>query len=193
MTLSNLGGELGDEALERRVELAIRELDRLTALLNERLTEARHTPETSRRIDMHALVDDLLALIRYQVPEKIQLHAEVEEGLDCALPRDRLRQALLNLVLNSVHALGQGPGTVGISVRQQDARLVIEVTDDGPGFPAEVVEAGPRPFVTRREGGTGLGLAIVRRLALDLGGEVSLENPEPRGARARLVLPCSHA
>jgi len=193
MTLSNLCGDLGDDALEHRLELAIRELDRLTAMLNERLSEARHTPETSRPLDLRSLFDDLLALLRYQVSEKIQLEAVVAEDLDCALPRDRLRQALLNLVLNAVHALGQGPGKVGISARKQDGRLVIEVTDDGPGFPPDVVESGPRPFVTRREGGTGLGLAIVRRLALDLGGTVSLENPEPCGACVRLVLPCHHA
>jgi signal transduction histidine kinase len=193
MTLSNLRRELGDEELEQRLGLAMRELDRLTGLLNQRLSEARHTPEASRPLHLRSLVDDLLSLLRYQVPEKIRLEADVAEGLDCALPRDRLRQALLNLVLNAVHALGQGPGMVRISARRADGRLRIEVSDDGPGFPPELVESGPRPFITRREGGTGLGLAIVRRLALDLGGEITLENLEPCGARVRLSLPCRRA
>jgi signal transduction histidine kinase len=193
MTLSNLRGEIKDEALERRVGLAMRELDRLTALLNQRLSDARHTPERSRPLDLKALVDDLLALLRYQVPEKIRLRADVPAALGCALPRDRLRQALLNLVLNAVHAIGRRPGEVGIRARREGGGLVIAVSDDGPGFPPDVVESGPRPFVTGREGGTGLGLAIVRRLALDLGGEVALENTEPCGARVRLVLPCNDA
>jgi two-component system NtrC family sensor kinase len=194
MTLSNLRGEIGDEELERRLGLAMQELDRLAGLLNERLSEARHTPETPSPLHLRSLVDDLLSLMRYQVPEKIHLVSDVAGEFDCALPRDRLRQALLNLVLNAVHALGPGPGTVGISAHRDGERLVVEVSDDGPGFPPEVVESGPRPFVTRCEdGGTGLGLAIVRRLALDLGGEIALENLEPHGARVRLVLPCSHA
>lgn len=193
MTLSNLRGELGDDDMERRLGLALDEIDRLTRLLNERLSEARHGPETPRPLHLRSLVDDLLSLLRYQVPEKIRLEADVADGFDCTLPRDRLRQALLNLVLNAVHALGQGPGTIRISAYQQAERLAIEVSDDGPGFPPELVESGPRPFVTRHEGGTGLGLAIVRRLALDLGGEVGLENLEPCGARVRLVLPCRRA
>jgi two-component system NtrC family sensor kinase len=193
MTLSNLRGELGDPDLEQRLGLAMQELDRLTGLLNERLSEARHSPEPASPLRLRSLVDDLLSLLRYQVPEKIRLEADVADGFDCALPRDRLRQALLNLVLNAVHVLAQGPGTVRISASREASRLAIEVSDDGPGFPPELVESGPRPFVTRRERGTGLGLAIVRRLALDLGGEVCLENLKPRGARVRLVLPCSRA
>jgi len=191
MTLANLRDELADEALEQRLELAMGELDRLTGLLNLRLSEARHSPEPPRPIHLRSLVDDLLALVRYQVPEKIALCARIEDDVDCWLPRDRLRQSLLNLVLNAVQAMGDGPGSIEISAQLDGDRLSIDVSDDGPGFPSELLASGPHPFVTRREGGTGLGLAVVRRFALDVGGELVLENLEPSGARARLVLPCS--
>ena len=139
------------------------------------------------------MVDEVVRLLRFQVPESIQLDVAIEAGLDCVLPGDRLRQALINLVLNAVQALGEGGGTVTIRARREEDRLVMEVSDDGPGFPPEFLTSTAQPFVTHSEGGTGLGLAMVRRLALDLGGVLTLENLRPRGALVRLALPRGHA
>lgn len=190
MNLANLRRDLDDPQLTARLNLALAELDRLTRLLNQQLSTARHVPETPRRLSMRTLVEDLLALLRYQVPARIRLEAEMDEALECRLPRDRVRQALLNLVLNSVQALGDVEGTVRLHAHREGQRLVLEVTDDGPGFPPELLKAGGQAFVTRRPRGTGLGLAMVRRLAADLGGEIVIENREPSGARVRLTLPC---
>ncbi len=193
MSLANLRGDLSDPDLVERLDLSISELERMTRLLNQQLSSVRHVPEPPRRVDLHTLVEDLLGLLRYQVPSEIRLEAEVDPDTRCRLPRDRLRQALLNLVLNSVQALAGKPGTIGVRVEHRGDRLVTEVRDDGPGLPPDLVKGGGQPFLSRRLGGTGLGLAMVRRLALDLGGELSLDNPEGGGARVRLILPCSHA
>ena len=66
----------------------------------------------------------------------------------------------------------------------------ITVSDDGPGFPPELLQSGIRPFFSTRERGTGLGLAMVRRFARDVGGNVELANLDPHGARVALILPC---
>jgi two-component system NtrC family sensor kinase len=190
MSLANLRRDLDDPQLAARLELALAELDRLARLLNQQLSASRHVPESPRRLHLRTLVQELLALLRYQVPPHVRLEARVDDELECRLPGDRLRQALLNLVLNSVQALGDDPGAVRLEAHREGDRMVLVVTDDGPGFPPELVEAGGLAFVTRRAGGTGLGLAMVRRLAMDLGGELALENLDPRGARVRLALPC---
>jgi two-component system NtrC family sensor kinase len=191
MSLGNLRREASDADTRERLDLVIAEIERLARLLNSTLSAAHHTPEPSRSLELRELVTNLLALIRYQIPEHIELVSEVPDRVECSLPRDRLRQALLNLVLNSVRAIGVDPGRVVISADQRDGRIEITVDDDGPGFPDELLAAGIRPFTSRISGGTGLGLAMVRRLAADLGGEVHLSNLEPRGARVRLVVPCS--
>jgi two-component system NtrC family sensor kinase len=190
MSLANLRRDLGDPQLVARLELAIVELERLARLLNHQLSASRHVPEAPRPLHLRTLVEELLTLLRYQVPAHVRLEARVDENIECRLPRDRLRQALLNLVLNSVQALGDDEGTVRLEAHREADRMVLVVTDDGPGFPPELVKAGGVAFVTRRAGGTGLGLAMVRRLAMDLGGELALENLDPRGARVRLALPC---
>jgi signal transduction histidine kinase len=105
------------------------------------------------------------------------------------LPKDRIRQSLLNLVLNAINAIGDDAGSIAISVGREAGCLWICVDDDGPGFPEELLKGPLRRFETRRKEGTGLGLAMVRRVAEDLGGRLALENRTPRGARVRLELP----
>jgi signal transduction histidine kinase len=190
MSLTNLRRDLSDPQLVARLELAIGETERLTRLLNQQLSASRHTPESPRPLHLRSLVEELFALLRYQVPDQVHLEAQVDDDLVCQLPRDRLRQALLNLVLNSVQALGNGGGSVRLEAHQEGDRMVVAVTDDGPGFPPELLKASGAAFVTRRSGGTGLGLAMVRRFAAELGGEIALANLDPHGAVARLSLPC---
>ena len=97
---------------------------------------------------------------------------------------------LLNLVLNSIEALDVSPGHVWVRAVPKDSSTEIVVSDDGPGFSAEMLARGPQPFVTGKPVGTGLGLAMVERTVTDLGGKVSLENGPEGGAVVRVSLPC---
>lgn len=189
MTLSNLRAELREPELAERVDLMIQEVERLTRLLNELLDAARHAPEAPRRIQLAELVDEILALLRYQLAPSIRLESGVDPALTCRLPQDRLRQALLNLILNAANALGERAGTIRIDAASAGGMVRITVSDDGPGFSAEVLDGGIRSFFSTRERGTGLGLAMVRRFARDVGGTVEMANVEPHGARVTLVLP----
>jgi two-component system NtrC family sensor kinase len=189
MTLTNLRAELDDPDLRARADLMVEEVGRLTRLLNGLLDAARHAPEASRAIQLAELVDDTVALTRYQLPPEITLESHVGAGLTCRLPQDRLRQALLNLILNAAAALAERGGVIAIDAWVTDHTLRITVSDDGPGFPPELLENGIRPFFSTRERGTGLGLAMVRRFARDLGGTIELSNVAPQGAQVMLVLP----
>jgi two-component system, NtrC family, sensor kinase len=189
MTLNNLRAELHDADLTERVDLMIHEVARLARLLNEILDAARHAPEAPRLIQLADLVDEIVALTRYQLAPNVRLESRIDPALTCQLPQDRLRQALLNLILNSASALGEPGGAIRIDATAADRGVRIAVADDGPGFPAELLDGGIRPFFSTRERGTGLGLAMVRRFARDLGGSVELANVEPHGARVTMVLP----
>ena len=189
VTLANLRSEFHDPVLVERMDLVIGELNRITRLLNGLLQQSRHVPETPRMVSVGRLIQDLATLIRYQLPPHIQLVTEVQDNLRCRLPEDAVRQAVLNLVLNSVAAMGEAPGKVTIRIDYRNAALCIEVLDDGPGFNDVLLSGGIRAFVTSRDSGTGLGLAIVKRFAHDLGGELTISNRVPHGARVTLSLP----
>ncbi len=190
MALNNLRDDLCDPDHVQRLGLVITELNRVFSLLNELLEQARREPEAPRELDVAATVSEVLQLVSYQLPVAITLERDIPDRLVCRLPENGLRQALLNLVLNAAQALGEETGTIRVHARRDSARLILQVQDDGPGFPESLREGRLRPFVSARPGGTGLGLAVVRRFVSDLGGELRITNREPKGACVSLQLPC---
>lgn len=191
MALSNIRAECDDRPdIVQRMDLVIDELRRVTGLLNVLLDQSRITPEPAVDIFLAKVVDDLLAIVRYQIPREIALRKNIAEDLVCHLPKDRLRQALLNLILNAANAIGDQNGAIQINASRSNGMLELTVTDDGPGFPDELLTEGIAPFRSGRASGTGLGLSIVSRLVRNLRGEIELGNVEPHGACVRLRLPC---
>ncbi len=193
MSLANLRHELGDPELAARVDIIIAEVERLARLVGEIVDAARHEPEAPAVVEVAPLVDELLALTRYQLPQRISVESRITPGLQARLPKERFRQALLNLILNATTAIGDASGRIEIEIEPEGRALRISVSDDGPGFPDDLIRGGVRPFHSTRTKGAGLGLAMVRRFVRDGEGSIALENRSPdgerRGARVRLLLP----
>jgi signal transduction histidine kinase len=129
---------------------------------------------------MNALVTDILdyakawTIAAHPLPlgellGQFGVEASVPPGLTIAADRMALTRALANLIDNA-RAMG---GRVLIDA-VPGPPVAIDICDDGPGIPAEIVDSLFRPFVSRRPGGTGLGLAIVRRIMEAHGGTVAL-------------------
>jgi signal transduction histidine kinase len=133
---------------------------------------------------------ELVALLRYQIPSVIRLSLVSPGPIVCQLPESRIRQCLLNLILNAAQAIGARPGDILIAIRHEnEQRVAITVTDDGPGFSDELLATGIRPFATGKQGGTGLGLAMVQRFTRELGGQLRLGTNPPRGGQVRMIIP----
>jgi signal transduction histidine kinase len=191
--LENLSREMEDAAIVRRTELLHQEGERMVRLLNAYLDSSRHAPEPVVMTNLGGLVRELLSLVRYQASPSVELTEAVEEKLECLIPPGRIRQSLLNLVVNSLQALEPSSGSVKVLAGRKDDTLIVEVRDDGPGFPDDLLAVAGQPFRTRRDSGTGLGLATVRRTVVDLGGSMTIKNLEPRGASVVLKLPCQRS
>ncbi len=190
MALQNLRRDLEEPDLVARVDMIIVEIKRINQRLNLLLEGARQTPEPLATVDVVAILGELRTLVRYQINEKIGLRLETPEMLVCRLSEEQFRQCVLNLILNAAQALGEGPGLIRLHIGMQGQKLRLLVEDDGPGFPAQMLESGVRAFSSWRNGGTGLGLLMVRRFAHDMSGSLHLENRVPHGARLILELPC---
>ncbi len=186
--LGNLRAESDDPDTGRRVELLSSELRRAVDLLNGYLASARHTPEPERPTDVGALVTELLELVG-GTADGVAIEVEAPEDLVCLLPRDRVRQALLNLILNGVEATRGVGSKVIVRAERNGEWLDLTVSDDGPGFPPDLTTDSIRPFSSTRLGGTGLGLAMVRRTVGDLGGTLELSASQAGGARVLVRLP----
>jgi signal transduction histidine kinase len=170
---------------ERFAEM-LAEVDRLNRLTEEFLDLSRDVALDPGELELGALAQAVASEARIVAPG-----AEIAATGAATVHADagKLRQAILNLVLNATQ-IG-GPGVkVAIEVDGHGDRARISVIDDGPGVPAEIATRLFEPFATTRAGGTGLGLAAARRIAERHGGTLALESlPGTRGARFSIYLP----
>jgi two-component system sensor histidine kinase HydH len=162
--------------------------------------EGKQKAKAERVVDeavrLEKLVTDLLAFVRTGelkrasmtpaslVPEGVE--ADVEHApATWSLDEARMRQVIGNLVDNG-QAAG-GPVTVRIA--GEGRRLVLEVSDKGPGVPPEEREKIFEPFFTKKTRGTGLGLAVARRVVEAHGGTISVGDAPGGGAMFRVEIP----
>lgn len=102
---------------------------------------------------------------------------------------DRLKQALLNLIINAIEAMPSG-GLLRVRLGPAgDGGARWEIVDNGRGIPSEVADHLFEPFASTKPDGVGLGLYISQRIAEEHGGRVFLEPADGRGTRAVLEAP----
>jgi len=102
----------------------------------------------------------------------------------------QLRQVIHNLLQNAQDALADTAAPVITIATATDGGLVqLTITDNGCGFPEQVMQRAFEPYVTTKPRGTGLGLAIVKKIVEEHGGSATIVNIAPRGARVTVQLP----
>ncbi|OON64622.1 two-component sensor histidine kinase [Massilia sp. KIM] len=180
---------MDDESQQERFS---EDLQQLQDLVREGLGYARSMhgkPEPAAALDLGNLLDTITLDYR-DSGQPVSLQARAGGGALVTRPQ-ALRRVLSNLIDNAIKYGGKAEVLLE---RPSDREAVITVRDEGPGIPAESLEAVFEPFYrlessrNRETGGTGLGLSIARQLALSLGGELTLHNRPEGGLEARLRL-----
>lgn len=189
MAFANFRSEIEEPQQLERLDMINGELKRVAVLLNDMLDQSRHHPEAAVNFNIVTLLRDLTALTRYQISPAIELEVQTTAEIIVHLPESMVRQALLNLLLNAADAIGQQSGKISLAVISNPQTLIVNVSDDGIGFPQEMLEYGIRPFRSSRQRGTGIGLAMVQRFVKSIGGSLKLSNHPPHGATVSLILP----
>lgn len=195
LALASLRDELSDSELIERVDMVIDELNRVKRLLSNLLDKTRIKSEQVSTFRLLSSIESVIHLARYQIHDAIELSVDIPDELHVRLPESSLRQAVLNLLLNAAHAIGNQAGTIVIAGRCHENELCIIVRDTGPGFSHDLLVDGIQPYNTQRRGGSGIGLATVRRFAQSQDGVVKLANSDDGGAIVTLSFPkekCVH-
>jgi two-component system sensor kinase FixL len=198
--LSTYAGIATKAMEDGRTDLLARALDKIRGE-SARATEVlrgirellRQGTLRKRPVDLNEKLAELDALLREDLEKKgIRLMIDVDPRLPIIRADGiQLQQAIHNLIVNGAEAiLGTGrSGTIEAVVEvSADGDVLIEVQDDGPGFPPGFDVNEPAPFTTTKPEGSGLGLAVARSIAEAHGGGLSITT-SPRGARVVLKLP----
>lgn len=194
----------------RLMQIVLSESDRLDGIISDFLQFAR-LPEVRRvPCDLRPIIEETVEMVRTRPDaEAVEIECDLSADLPAVVDRGQIRQALLNLALNSLDALqGRSAGEIRIRARRSSYRLFtreslriaradrkdvsgmqVEISDSGVGMDEDTRLRAFDPFFTTREEGTGLGLAIVARIVQAHGGEIDLHSVPGEGTTFRIWLP----
>ena len=187
-------------------QLIMDETDRIRRLVDRMEAFAEDVPPTLAEVNIHQVLDRVMALIGNGVADGVVLQAHYDPSLPPAWgEEDPLIQVFLNLAKNAAeaaHARGDGRGVItfstayrhGVRLRAgqgkaaHGAPLEIKIADNGPGVPRRLRDHLFGPFVTTKTQGGGLGLPLVAKLVAAHGGLIDFES-EPGRTVFRVLLP----
>jgi len=194
-----LGGRLPAEeaeTLRRATQTIVNQVSALKAMVNDFTEYARLPAPEPAWLDLNALVADVLGLYENS---RVPITKRLGEGLPHVWADGaQIRQVIHNLLQNAQDALENmvhqaAIPTIEVRTELAGDRVRLAVSDNGGGFPEELMARIFEPYVTTKPRGTGLGLAIVKKIVDEHHGSIAIENRPNRGASVSVLLPLSQA
>jgi signal transduction histidine kinase len=181
-----------DEKVRERLTIVASEAERLQEIVEGFLSFSRGLDDlTVGPTRPYEIARELSLLLETRAADA-GVTLEVRGSRELLLNADdkKLRQALLNLVLNAMQASTRGT-TVTLEVAKScsDGAAVVRVMDRGAGMAPEVLDRIRKPYYTTKEGGSGLGIAVARGIIEQHGGSLRFESTSGRGTTATVHLP----
>lgn len=173
---------------------ALKEIERVDRLINELLYFSSSRPTERSYFNVSLLIDSVIVFIN-KLCQKSNINVELDVDKDLSIygNKERIKQAVLNVVLNAIQAMEKG-GTLTIIVKKEEKidkeNAIIMVKDTGTGIDEKELERIFEPFYTLRKEGTGLGLAIAFSIVAEHKGTIVAKNWE-KGAMFIITLPLS--
>jgi len=178
---------------ERQEFLGIlkKEVHRLDKVVSDFLNYSRIEKKEFAACNLNEVARQAETILRsHPLSKKVELKLELDKSLPAVLgDSNQLCQAVLNLALNAMQAVGEGEIKVATGVNSNGRQVFLSVADQGPGIAPQDLEKIFTPFFTTRADGVGLGLGIVERIASLHKGEVKIDSKAGAGTIATLVFP----
>jgi two-component system sensor histidine kinase HydH len=163
-------------------------LDKMT---QDMLAFGRFAPLQRKEVEVSELLEEVNRMLHNEFREsRVQLICESKSGTRVSLDVEKIRQALVNLLQNALHASPEG-GEVRLTADCNGHAVKFVVDDQGVGIPAENLERIFQPFFTTKPKGTGLGLPITHRIVREHGGRIQVKSVPGNGTRFTLTFPIS--
>jgi len=182
--------------LKRATDTIVNQVAALKAMVDDFTDYARLPAPAPTRMDLNELVSEVLGLYENS---RVPIAKRLSEGLPLVWADSaQIRQVIHNLVQNSQDAIenakpDSGNGAIEVRTELVADRVRLVVSDNGGGFPEELMARIFEPYVTTKARGTGLGLAIVKKIVDEHQGTIAIENRPRSGASVSVLLPLAKA
>ena len=174
---------------EKFSRIVVDEVDRVNNIVKQLLEFSKPSSPDLKPVLIGDLLDQTLGLINNNmVRHHIELAKELDMFAMVSGDRNQLRQAFLNLFLNSIQSMTSG-GKLHVSAHsEQGGKTRISISDTGCGMTPDQAQHAFDPFFTTKEDGTGLGLAIVHSIITKHGGKIEIKSKVGEGTTVNVFL-----
>ncbi|GAK52092.1 GAF sensor signal transduction histidine kinase [Candidatus Moduliflexus flocculans] len=189
---------LSDESLNEKqrkyVNIISEEAIRLEAILQDVLVFSKETHVRFEQCNVNAIIKGALELLDLEIHDKdIEVNTFFFKDLDTIYAdMQQLKQVFINLLTNALQQVAEKQGRINVmtyNTLSLKGGVTIEVSDNGGGIPAEIIDNIFNPFFTTKGTGTGLGLAIIRKIIENHHGNINVRNRPGVGVTFVINLP----
>jgi signal transduction histidine kinase len=177
-------------SLKEYAGIIAREVAGLEKLLTEILAYVRGVSLEKRKVNIDSLIDEVAAVMKSELDERqVTLEKRLNAPFDVFVDPGNVREALLNILSNAIHAIGSN-GTIIVKTYEENDYAVIEIKDTGCGISEEILPFIFDPFFTTKgSGNTGLGLTITHKIIEKHNGRIEIESKPHEGSTFKVFLP----
>jgi signal transduction histidine kinase len=171
-------------------EVVLDEIRKLEKMLRDIRDFSKPMTFHHEMTSLNVLLEKTMGRLTEQLPAGIVIDQDLDRNIaDLLLDRERIEQVVINLIHNSLEALGS-EGNIRVATRRDGTQgVILTIEDNGPGIPEPVRERIFDPFFTTKRTGNGLGLAICREIMREHGGSIRLDPEVTTGARFEVRFP----
>lgn len=178
---------------QKRGQIIAKEISRLERILTEMLDSAKPLRLTIEPVSINDIIDSCLEILYEKIKEK---HIGIKKRRSRHLPvllldRDKMEQAVINILLNSIEAVTEG-STISVLTRRSSRHnngVLVHIQDDGSGISEADIPYIFDPFFSSKKKGTGLGLYNVKKIVEAHGGAVTVKSTVGQGTQFRIAFP----
>jgi two-component system, sporulation sensor kinase B len=172
------------------IDISLSELERAEGVINDYLSLAKPTTKEVHSLlnvtaELHSVLDIITS---YTNTRNIEINSSIQEGLLTNGKKSEFKQALLNIMKNSIEAINTH-GTLTVTSYKNDQHILIEITDNGIGMTQKQVEQLGAPYYSTKDKGTGVGLTITYKIIKDMKGKVFVHSQQGIGTVFTIELP----
>jgi signal transduction histidine kinase len=173
------------------LDIIMRNSRRISDLISELLSTSRPTEIALQEYTLQSIMDDVISIAIDRITlKKIGLTVNYpEQGLQIVADKEKLKIALLNIVINAIEAMQEQKGSLTIDLYDNSQYAVLKISDNGCGISEENISRLFEPYFTQKRNGMGLGLAFTLNIIQAHKASVEVTSKEGEGTTFTITFP----
>jgi len=170
-------------------KIMIDEIEKIENITSEMLAISKPNTENRQIEPLINMIKEVACLMEPEANANrvtISIKEPMNESVVC--DRSQMKQVFINIIKNAIEAMEED-GEITLFTECTQTAVVLNITDEGPGVPEEIIERIGEPFFTTKKNGTGLGLMITKQLLERHGGSLNIINNPEKGCTFQLIFP----